>query len=378
MRMTPVFAAGLEVTRQIADEGFIAYVVGGAVRDLILGKDPNEIDIASNAPPEVIKELFPGARRVFPFEYQVFAICGENWRVEIARMREDVKTFGRQAQVRFTDDMDKDLARRDFTINAMAVLPDRTFVDKFRGYKDLQHRTIRTIGEPATRFEQDHLRIVRAIRFAAQLDFEFAADTERAIENLVHLCADLSPAWLWREFRKGISAAGRFAELLKKYRLGQVLFGEFVDFEQISVSGIRCVFRRTRTEHLLWAFFFYDGAPDFFQRMSKVAGRMEFPRTIRKRVLHTARMIDQLRTHKNLPPRELARFLTDPQISSFLDCADCFEDLAPMVSTLRKEFPNIGRVSPPDGNTLRAQGLSGEQLGEALAQLTLEMLRGEK
>ncbi len=376
VRITPVFSAGLEVAQELFDEGFTAYVVGGAVRDLILGGNPTDIDVATNAPAEIITDLFPGAKRIFPFDYQVFQLRGDGWTVEIARMREDVETFGRQARVRFTDDMDKDLARRDFTVNAMAVLPDRTFVDKFGGYSDLKKRLIRTIGDPEIRFRQDYLRMVRAVRFAAQLGFTIELATEKALESLVHLCAQLSPSWLWREFRKGVRAPKNFVELLQKYRLGEVLFGEFVDFAAVDAAGVGCVHRRNDDPEVFWAFFFYDRGKNFRERMEKISRRIEFPKSLRKGILHTADMIDQLRNFENLPPRQLAKFLTDPKIVDFLSSADCFTDLAPAVSKIRIQFPGVGKITPPDGNLLRARGLSGRQLGEKLAQITLDLLRG--
>ncbi|HHH81199.1 MAG TPA: CCA tRNA nucleotidyltransferase, partial [candidate division Zixibacteria bacterium] len=183
---------GTNVAKKFIDEGYQAYVVGGCMRDAILGREPKDADIATNAPIEVMVKLFPDAKVVFPEKYQVVRLEFDFIHIEVVRMRRDVKSLGRQAEVEFTDDIEEDLKRRDFTINAIALDPSvPAIIDPFDGMGDLFSKTIRAIGDPQMRFIEDHLRILRAVRFAAQLGFEIEQKTAEAIRMLSALVADL-------------------------------------------------------------------------------------------------------------------------------------------------------------------------------------------
>ncbi len=162
-------------------KGFEAYAVGGCVRDLILGGTPQDFDITTNAEPREIKRIF---RRTIDtgIEHGTVTVMLGKDGFEVTTYRLDGKyRDGRHpSEVTFTRSLREDLCRRDFTVNAMAYHPQRGLVDLFGGMDDLQKKVIRCVGDPATRFSEDHLRVLRAYRFAAKLGFSIDPATRKA------------------------------------------------------------------------------------------------------------------------------------------------------------------------------------------------------
>ena len=165
---------------RLDEAGEVGYLVGGCLRDSLLGITPHDFDIATSARPERTAEIFSDYR-VIPtgIKHGTVTVLAEGTPVEITTFRIDgAYTDSRHPDsVRFADRVNEDLARRDFTVNAMAYHPSRELVDLFGGRKDLDAKIIRAVGDPATRFSEDALRILRAFRFSAQLDFSIHEDT---------------------------------------------------------------------------------------------------------------------------------------------------------------------------------------------------------
>lgn len=184
----PIFIT--DILTRLTEAGFEAYIIGGSVRDWLLGKDSKDWDITTNARPEQILEIFPDAKYENKFGTVLVAIRDENEKatdvIEITTYRSEqgYSDHRRPDEVQFEDSLEKDLSRRDFSINAMAMAKDGVIVDLFNGEKDLKKKTIRTVGEPEDRFKEDALRMLRAVRFACQLGFEIEGKTERAIGKL--------------------------------------------------------------------------------------------------------------------------------------------------------------------------------------------------
>lgn len=187
--------------------GYDARLVGGCVRDALLGRRPNDWDVASSAPPEAVVRLFPRTVRTGIRHGTVTVLHGSH-AVEVTAFRTEsaYSDHRRPDSVRFTGDALGDLARRDFTINAMAMRADGRIDDPFGGYADLQARVLRCVGNPETRFEEDALRMLRAYRFAAQLGFAVAPDTEAAIFKKAPLAAELSPERIRDELLKTLNS----------------------------------------------------------------------------------------------------------------------------------------------------------------------------
>ena len=181
-----------QILETLMQAGYQAYAVGGCVRDSFLGREPEDWDITTDALPEQVKTLF---RRTVDtgIRHGTVTVLLKDRSYEITTYRVDgVYSDGRHPDsVVFTPELSEDLRRRDFTINAMACAADGSVVDLFGGREDLLRRRIRCVGDPDERFTEDALRILRALRFSAQLDFDIEASTWEALKrhapNLVHV-----------------------------------------------------------------------------------------------------------------------------------------------------------------------------------------------
>ena len=186
-----------EIINKLAKAGFDAYVVGGCVRDCLMGRTPGDWDITTNARPPEIKQVFAGRKMIDIGErHGTISIKSANGYYEVTTYRID-GTYGdgrRPDSVSFTDTLQEDLCRRDFTINAMAYNDTKGLMDYFAGENDIKNKTIRCVGNATERFAEDYLRIMRAYRFAAVLDFNLAADVRAAAvagrKNLLNIAAE--------------------------------------------------------------------------------------------------------------------------------------------------------------------------------------------
>lgn len=173
------------IIRTLTKAGYEAYAVGGCVRDSILGRTPDDWDITTSAKPDQVKELF--GRTVdtgIAHGTVTVLIRKEGFEVTTYRIDGEYRDGRHPDHVEFTPSLREDLKRRDFTINAMAYNPDTGLVDLFGGQQDLREGKIRCVGDAGERFNEDALRILRAVRFAAQLGFEIEEDTKKAIKRL--------------------------------------------------------------------------------------------------------------------------------------------------------------------------------------------------
>ena len=183
--------------------GFEAYIVGGCVRDALLGREPHDWDITTSALPYEVKELFPRTIDTGLQHGTVTVMCGRTG-YEVTTFRVDgVYEDGRHPkEVTFTPSLAEDLKRRDFTINAMAYDPGSGLVDLFGGQEDLTDGVIRAVGDPVQRFTEDALRILRLVRFSAQLGFSAEEKTLSAAEALTKNLRLVSSERIREEFMK--------------------------------------------------------------------------------------------------------------------------------------------------------------------------------
>jgi tRNA nucleotidyltransferase (CCA-adding enzyme) len=204
----PVPEEVLEIARVLEGAGHEAWCVGGALRDTLLGDPHSDFDLATSARPEEVRRLF---RRTAPIglEHGTIGVIDRN-RVmhEVTTFRRDVATDGRHAVVEYGASLDDDLARRDFTINAIAFHPlRREWRDPHGGERDLEAKLVRAVGDPAARFREDYLRILRAIRFAARFDFTIDASTWAAAREAARGLGQLSAERVRDEWFKGLRTA---------------------------------------------------------------------------------------------------------------------------------------------------------------------------
>src|SRR3954469_6212887 len=175
----------LAIASQLEEAGFETWCVGGAIRDALLGHPHLDWDLATAATPTQMRDLF-GARRTIPIgvDFGTVGVLDRDGKMhEVTTFRRDVQTDGRHAVVEFGVSLEDDLARRDFTINAIAYSPRRDEIrDPFDGRADLERKIVRAVGDPEQRMREDRLRALRAIRFAARFGFAIDDATRRAIE----------------------------------------------------------------------------------------------------------------------------------------------------------------------------------------------------
>ncbi|HUP83665.1 MAG TPA: hypothetical protein VM284_05675, partial [Candidatus Limnocylindria bacterium] len=170
----------MAVLETLWDKGYAAYLVGGGVRDALLGRTVTDWDVATDALPERLLELFPDGG--YDNRFGTVRVPSANMELEVTTFRRDHQyaDHRRPDSVTFTSSLDVDLARRDFTVNAIAWSRDG-LADPTNGILDLQAGVLRAVGDPAIRFDEDALRLLRAARLAAQLDFEIEPSTLAAM-----------------------------------------------------------------------------------------------------------------------------------------------------------------------------------------------------
>jgi|CXWL01.1.fsa_nt_gi tRNA nucleotidyltransferase (CCA-adding enzyme) len=206
----------IDIVRRLEEAGYETWCVGGAIRDALLGGEGSDVDLATAAPPTVVRSLF---RRTIAvgIEHGTVGVLDEQGVLhEVTTFRHDVVTDGRHAIVAFGASLEEDLARRDFTINAIAYHPlhDR-WTDPFDGRADLGRRVVRAVGDPSQRFREDRLRILRALRFAARLGFAIDPATWAAALAQAGDIAHLSAERVRDEWVKGILSAADLGVLMQ-------------------------------------------------------------------------------------------------------------------------------------------------------------------
>ena len=202
----------LEIAQRLEEGGFEAWCVGGAVRDALLGHPHLDWDLATSATPDQVRDIF-GKRRTIPVGVQfgtVGVLDRHGTLHEVTTFRRDIKTDGRHAEVEFGATLEEDLARRDFTINAIAYSPSRDELrDPFEGRVDLARRVIRAVGDAEARMREDRLRALRAIRFAARFEFEIEPRTLDAVAHSAPAMGRLSPERVKQELEKTMQQVRR-------------------------------------------------------------------------------------------------------------------------------------------------------------------------
>lgn len=200
--MTDLYQAALRVLRRIRDAGFEAYFAGGCVRDQLRGVPPKDYDIATSALPDQVQALFPRTVDVGK-QFLVIRVREAGHEVEVATFRSDVSySDGRRPDTVRPSSYREDVLRRDFTVNGLLLDPiENKVIDLVGGQEDLQRRVIRCIGDPRRRFEEDKLRVMRAIRFACQLQFEIDPPTFEAVRQFAPQITQVSWERIRDEFK---------------------------------------------------------------------------------------------------------------------------------------------------------------------------------
>lgn len=204
------YQAAVDIIAALRAGDHAALLAGGCVRDRLLGRVPKDFDVATDATPDEVSRIFPRARRVGA-KFGVMLVHKYGHDVEVATFRTD----GPYSDGRHPDHVEfgtegQDALRRDFTINGLFQDPtDDRVIDHVGGQEDLNHRIVRTIGDPQERFAEDHLRMLRAVRFATRLGFEIEPRTADAIKRLADRLRGISPERVWRELEEILAGPER-------------------------------------------------------------------------------------------------------------------------------------------------------------------------
>ena len=350
--------------------GHEAYAVGGCVRDSLLGRTPNDWDVTTSARPEEVKKLFRRTVDTGIRHGTVTVLFGKTgYEVTTYRIDGCYKDNRHPESVVFTDLLYEDLRRRDFTVNAMAYSRVRGLQDLFGGRKDLENGVIRAVGVPKERFTEDALRILRCVRFAAQLDFTVDEETLKAAEELSGNLKDISKERIREEFVKTLmSGHPEYVGVLTK--IGAVRFIE-PTFPEREERAIALLTAAPADEVFRLAAFLYGAAdPDAVLR------DLRFDNKTRKAVVSMVRFADEPLSDE---PRRLRHLMRDYGQEAFDDLL-VFHGLVhgTDISGARKEAAGILErgecVSLSElavtGEDLKAQGVpAGREMGRVLSAL---------
>jgi len=227
------------IVKRLRDEGYESYLAGGCVRDMLLGKTPQDYDISTNAKPDEIAKIFPKTIPVGA-QFGVLLVMIESEAFEVASFRHDGPYLDgrRPTHVRYGS-LQEDILRRDFTINGMVYDPiTGQIIDLVGGREDLERKLVRAIGNPRSRFEEDRLRMVRAVRFAASLDFTIESETFDAIRELAPTVKQISWERIGEEITRILTEGGakRGFELLDWTGLLKILLPEIEAMKGVEQS----------------------------------------------------------------------------------------------------------------------------------------------
>jgi poly(A) polymerase len=286
-----ISANALKVLHRLHQHGYSAYLVGGCLRDLLLHKKPKDFDIATNARPEKIKKLFRNCLLIGKrFRLAHIRFGREVIEVTTFRAHSEKKSFKHRAiathgmllRDNIYGSIEEDAWRRDFTMNALYYnIADFTLVDYCGGLADIQHRIVRIIGDPVTRYQEDPVRLLRAIRFSVKLEFSLDAATAEPIANLAPLLQHVPPARLFEELLKLFhhGQALMTYQLLLKYHLLHELFPQtLANFDETTDQFLRIACKntdqrlqegKTISPAFLFAVFLWPAVQTKIQRFNK-------------------------------------------------------------------------------------------------------------
>ncbi len=204
---------------RLETSGHGAWLVGGCVRDSLLGLPPKDWDICTTARPEQVMALFGGAARPTGLRHGTVTVAagGRGYEITTCRRESGYSDYRHPDRVDFVQNLEEDLARRDFTINAMAYSPKSGVIDPFGGRQDLSGKILRCVGQPERRFREDALRLLRALRFAARFNLTLEPETQDALLSCRTLLDEIAPERIFTEW-KGILTAPGVATVLRQYR----------------------------------------------------------------------------------------------------------------------------------------------------------------
>lgn len=357
--------------------GYQVYLVGGSVRDILLNQDPHDYDIATSAKPKEVFNLFKDHKIKTDGinEGSLTLIINDNeYEITTFRLEDEYKDHRHPSKVEYTTNLSDDLKRRDFTINALAYNPSTGLIDLYNGLTDIKNRLIRTIGKADKRFNEDALRILRALRFGAQLDFTIEENTSKSIFKNKELLNYLSAERIAEEFIKIILSVN-CDKILIEYK--EIFYQIYPQLRDIPISKYKDTCKKVaqcKVDTISRLAIFFSNVYDYKSILSHFNLGKKFENDIEQ-------LIKQQYSTVPLERIELKRFIHDNSLTFtyqliryqyLLKYIDALE-----YSTYRELLRNVEEQKQCyqlkdlaiNGNDLLALGLSNKEIGILLQQL---------
>jgi len=342
-----------DVLKRLEERGYEAYLVGGAVRDMVLGAPIKDYDITTNADPNAIRMAFQDHKTYdLGKKHGTVTVLAGTTKFEITpfRLEDDYRDHRHPETVLFTSDLKDDLKRRDFTINALCMDSNDQIIDLFDGIRDIENRQIRAIGDPKARFNEDALRILRALRFEAALDFEIEAETKKQIEECAYLLEYISAERKKEELLKILCCQSAFRIINENLRV----FQTFMPFHRITRT------RNNFSSPFYALAYLLRNEKDLDLRSLKYSNQEirlieELIRSSKIDISDDTHFIECL---SSLDQKDILRFLNQYHRKDF---NDRFEKLRPWICTL-----NELKI---DGDTIRKYGYREKQISQVKQKL---------
>lgn len=340
------------VIDRLTQNGYKAYIVGGCVRDILLGETPNDFDVTTSAKPEEIIPLF---EKTLPtgIKHGTVTVILDNEPIEVTTFRtEGLYTDNRRPDsVEFVDNLKEDLARRDFTVNAIAYNHTEGIKDFFGGKEDLDNKILRAVGDPKKRFKEDALRILRLFRFASTKKFIIEEETLQAAISCSHLLKNVSCERIFEELKKAVTGENFkvFTHLIECSGLEFLNIKSIPDFEKI--KGLK--------EHSLLCLYLFLKTDGILQLK---------PSNKEKEYFKTLDILSRLplpETSTNI--KEMLSVASPEILTDFFILKNLNIQLLKKV--LKSGEPYLISHLKINGNDLKEMGYSGEKIGEILEKL---------
>ncbi len=370
----------LFILERMNESGYSAHVVGGSVRDSLIGRPLSDFDITTNATPDETKAVFEGYKTIdtgIKHGTVTLVLDGTPYEITTYRVDGDYKDNRHPDSVTFTDRLEEDLARRDFTVNAMAYDPTLGLSDPFGGREDAERKLIRAVGDPRVRFDEDALRILRALRFASVLGFRIEDATATAARELAPRLTSISKERVYTELKKLIMGVDSRKILVEYSAIFEIILGGLV-IEKMPQKAL------------------FDEA-DYYSRLASIfLLNTSEPAAYAERILTELKTDKFTRTHTSsvLSAYESASF--DSRKSALTTLAKCGKEVTEGVlalgiltgrfsdneSTIFTDALECGVPYTIGGLNIRgtdliALGIKGEKIGEALGSLLTAVIDGK-
>ena len=374
----------LNVLYQLNSNGFPAYIVGGCVRDMLLGKVPHDYDICTAALPQDVHACFPNDKIIDTgIRHGTVTIHMHEQDLEVTTFRTDGDYLdGRHPEsVSFTRSLSEDLKRRDFTINAMAWHPEEGLVDLFGGQDDLRLHRLRCVGDPQERFSEDALRILRALRFAAQLDFFIDSETAQAAHDLFERLRLISRERIAGELLHMLLYPTA-SDLLETF--SDVLFAIFPSLPPLALSkGLNALRNlpggqdKITVLAALLCSCSQETADECILSLkpSRIFHKYALELTVSSHMLFPVG--DAAIWLSRLGIEQMERLLILQTACGTLTAEEADQRRAIIQSTLKEGIPLSLSLLPVNGRDLKRLGLHGAQIGDMLTRLHEAVLRGQ-